>query len=144
MSARAGRVLPPDHRYRVGARLNLGIALQSQGRAADAEKELREAMQEMERTLGPEHATTLNCRTSLARALMDLKRYDEARPLAESALKGLQQRYGAGHWFTKMAAGTMIRFYEETNQLDQAGVMRKEYDLPASPPTTQPAGASNG
>jgi hypothetical protein len=33
----------------------------------------------------------------------------------------------------------MIRLYEETGQLEQAGAMRKEFDLPAAQPTTEPA-----
>ena len=64
---------------------NLGAVLNAQGRYAEAEVELRRALDLRLDQLGPEHVEVASSRMRLALALLEQDRAEEALPLAELA-----------------------------------------------------------
>ena len=80
------RILGPDHRQTLAAMNNLGLAVQSQGRLAEAEQLLREALATEERVYGPEHQDTVNNMENLADLLADEGHLADAEKLHRQAL----------------------------------------------------------
>jgi tetratricopeptide (TPR) repeat protein len=74
-----------------------GLALQEKGDFPAAEKDLRECLDERERTLGPEDIDTLAALNNLANLLLDRGQLDEAEALDSRCLEARQRTLGPDH-----------------------------------------------
>ena len=75
----------------IDLRANMGVCLMAQGRFAEAEVILREAVDQSQQRFGRQHPSAVAATTNLTLCLIDQKRYRDAelllRPLIESLLK---------------------------------------------------------
>jgi serine/threonine protein kinase len=86
------KVHGPFSRRTLGAQCNFGLLLYDQGRAVEAEAQLRATLATMEAHLPPDDAYLLNCKQGLGTALMDQKRYADAREHIEEVFRRSEAR----------------------------------------------------
>jgi tetratricopeptide (TPR) repeat protein len=80
-----------------GARNNVAINLEEQGRYAEAEAEYRAALSLWEKALGPDHPDVAGLRNNVALVLQRQGRLDEAQAELEAALAIRRTALGADH-----------------------------------------------
>ena len=93
----AKRVLGPDHPDTLTAQINLAVAYQEAGRAAEAIPLFVRSLEALERRLGPDHRDAMTTRNNLAVAYREAGRAAEAIPLLERTLAVLERRLGPEH-----------------------------------------------
>jgi hypothetical protein len=74
------------------------LLLQAQGKLAEAEPLLREALEGSRRTLGDAHAKTLSSMAVLGLNLLQLERNADAEPLLRECYEGRKKILEEGHW----------------------------------------------
>jgi tetratricopeptide (TPR) repeat protein len=87
----------PEHPHTLASRNNLSIALQAQGKHAEAEREDRAVLAVRERALGPEHVETMGSRSNLASALQAQGKYAEAERENRLVLSIRERMLGPEH-----------------------------------------------
>ena len=110
---------------------NLGVLLKDQGKLAEAEPPLREALEGFCRTLGDEHPNTLKSMNYLGLLLQAQGKYDEAQALYHEALEGSRRQLGDDHPSTlkvKQSLDTLL----------------KEKQASESPPPAPPSDGKDG
>jgi hypothetical protein len=107
----------------------LGLNLLLQGRYVEAEAVAREALAIMDVEL-PDDWSRFHTMSLVGGALLGQQRYTEAEPFLVQGYQGMKQREtminaAFKHWLTK-AGDRLARFYEVTNQPEQARSLREE------------------
>ena len=92
----------PDHPETLKAMSNLALAIQSQGRLAEAEQMYREVLAAEQRVLGPEHPFTALTMFNLAGLLFHEGRQADAEKLCREALAIQLRVLGPEHPYTLM------------------------------------------
>lgn len=90
-------------------RSNLGRVIQQQGRYAEAEPELRQAAEGIERMLGPTHEDTATAWANLAGDLQELGRHAEAAEILKRSLAIYETAVGRGHLLTAWTINALGR-----------------------------------
>ena len=80
--------------------VNLAAVYRNEGKYAQAEQMLTQAVESQRRVLGPEHWSTLNGMRNLAGLYRDEGRYEVSERLAAKALEAATRLMGAGHHLT--------------------------------------------
>jgi len=94
IAAADSRAYPPSHPFPYAVRNNLGHALASQGRVAEAEPQYRQAYLGLRRAYGPDHPDAVAAEASLAATLALLGRVTDAEPLFGDAVARTRRAVG--------------------------------------------------
>ena len=113
------RQVAPDDRRTLSLHSALAEALHEERKEAEAEKETRAVLQDMERVLGAEHPMTLATRGTLAAILSDEGQHDEAEKELRAIIKTDQRVLGPDKMPTLMSRGNLaITLRESGKQAD--------------------------
>jgi len=102
------------------ARHEVGVTWRNLGRYADAERNLRRAVELRTAALGPDAEDTLRSLNSLAVALVSAGRYDEAEPLFLKVIPVETARLGADHRATLMTRLNLAMLYKDRREYARA------------------------
>jgi tetratricopeptide (TPR) repeat protein len=114
------KVLGPEHPDTLGSRTNLAVALQSQGKYAEAETEFRAVLKLEEKVLGPEHPSTLGSRNNLANVLAGQGKYAEAEAEYREVIKLREKVLGPEHPNTLSSCFNLALCLKAENKTDEA------------------------
>jgi tetratricopeptide (TPR) repeat protein len=106
---------------------NLGNVLRAQGKLAEAEPLLREALEVFRRKLGNEHPGTLKSINYLGLLLRAQGEYDEAEALLREALEGRRRQLGDEHPITLTVSRSLDALLKE----------KQESETPAPDPPSE-------
>lgn len=93
-------LLGPRHPDTASIHTQLGHALDDLGKHAEAETELRKALDIYQKSYGDQHPETAICRNSLASTVQARRNFDGAEALYRSARATLEQTLGPEHPYT--------------------------------------------
>jgi tetratricopeptide (TPR) repeat protein len=117
--------------------VNLGWALRSQGRLADAEPYYRRTLEGRERSLGPDHQYTLRVMAQLGNLISQRGRHEEGERLARESLDRARGALPAGHSQLASILEYLAQILLDTDRpadaephLDEALAIRKEKGSP--------------
>ena len=104
------RVLGNDHPYTIASVNNMGLLLQDQGKFAEAEPLLREALEASRRALGNDHPDTIISVNNMAMLLNTQGKLAETMPLLLEALIKSKRVLGNDHPDTISSVNNMAMF----------------------------------
>jgi hypothetical protein len=119
------RIQGAKHQSTALAMDNLGSALHSIGRHAEAERLVREAREIFRNTIGDKHHSYATATGNLSTLLLDTGREKEAEPLIREAMQIYYEVFGANHHTVVNAHHALAKFYFRTGQ---AGLARQEWN----------------
>lgn len=93
-----------------------GLALSKNGKLAEGETILHQAVQIRAETLPPEHFWTALAKSALGENLTMQKRFAEAEPLLSESYKSLKVSQGADNPRTKIPLERLIKLYNESGK----------------------------
>ena len=91
------QILGEEHPDTLSSMMNLGNALNDQGKAAEAEQMHRQVLEVRERVLGKEHPGTLASMVNLGNALHNQGKYAEAEQMYRQVLEAKERVLGKEH-----------------------------------------------
>src|SRR5262249_47958864 len=125
------RVLGVEHPDTLASMRNLALTHRAQGKFAEAESVLREALAIRERNL-PDDWQTFSDRSLLGSALAAQKKFLEAEPFLVSGYEGMNQREekipAASKARLKEALERLVRFYTDWEQPLKAAAWQQKLD----------------
>jgi tetratricopeptide (TPR) repeat protein len=118
--------LPEEDKERLAAAGNLGSALNSQGKYAEAEARYHDVLVVQRRVLGPEHPETLATANNLANTLNAQGKHAEAETMYREVLAVERQVLGPEHPSTLNTAGNLAVSLDDQGKYDEAATMYRE------------------
>jgi serine/threonine protein kinase len=118
--------LGKDHVHTLIAEHEVARLLSVSGKAADAERALRDLLSRAQRIAGPEHPLTLNVNVALAMTLRQQNRFDEAEPLYRKGLDDTRRVHGAQSRQAAQAANSLALLLHQQKKLAEAEPLYRE------------------
>ncbi len=120
------RVLGPEHPATLKALNNVGLALVSLGRLADAERIELQVRETRRRVLGPDQPETLAGEVNLASLYMEQSRPADAEKVLVEALPRLRRALGSEHDSTLACLANLATLYQATGRSAKAEPLMRE------------------
>jgi serine/threonine-protein kinase len=110
----------PDDARVARARSSLAGVLYEQAKYAEAEAEMRIALEEIERALGPKHPDVGGMRSNLGLLLQRQEKYDEAEAELRLAVKQREDTLGRDHPLLLLTRGNLVDTLREQGKFEEA------------------------
>jgi tetratricopeptide (TPR) repeat protein len=123
-TAAAGYAAAGDAANAAEARKNGGIALQRQGKHAEARPRLEAAVAALTELLGPAHVRTLRARQALGNGMLNQGELGAARVELEAAAAGLEAALGSAHTSTLAVRDSLAILLERAGDHAAAAAAR--------------------
>ena len=118
-------MLGADHPSVATGLVSLGRTLHAQGRCAEAEPLLREAVAIRLGKLDPQSADVASAREILGPCLVALRKFSEAEPILLASYPALKQLRGEDHELTRRARSSLAKLYQLRGRPEQASAYER-------------------
>lgn len=119
-SAQIDKVFEGKPELAATARESIGMTLRGLGQYAEAEPQLRAALDIRRRVLGDDHPETLRTMLALGDLLFEAGQSEVGESFVQSAYEGMSRAFGAEHQKTLSCAGILAAVLSDRRRFDEA------------------------